>query len=129
VRWKPGSPASSAARPSWKCGRPFNLIAQTVEDILNKGNATFSWRELVSDKPLTDSDKRAFIESSRSSTIRRWNRQDGDRRDPPGCQGSQFRQRIWRAGPIDRTGSDGHEEYATVQDGAIVNSLGTVVIV
>ena len=42
--------------------RPFNLIAQTVEDVLGKGNATFSWRELVSDKPLTDSDKRAFIE-------------------------------------------------------------------
>ena len=42
--------------------RPFNLIAQTVENILAKGTATFSWRELVSDKPLTDADKRAFIE-------------------------------------------------------------------
>ena len=42
--------------------RPFNLISQTVEDVLNKGTATFSWRELVSDKPLTDSDRRAFIE-------------------------------------------------------------------
>src|SRR5207253_11366890 len=30
--------------------RPFNLISQTVENILNKGTATFSWRELVSDK-------------------------------------------------------------------------------
>src|SRR5439155_20541011 len=27
--------------------RPFNLIAQTVETVLNKGNASFSWRELV----------------------------------------------------------------------------------
>src|SRR6185436_20007694 len=45
--------------------RPFNQISQTVENILSKGtatSATFSWRELVSDKPLTDSDKRAFIE-------------------------------------------------------------------
>ena len=42
--------------------RPFNLIAQTVENVLSKGSATFSWRELISDKPLTDSDKRAFIE-------------------------------------------------------------------
>ncbi|MBV9458681.1 MAG: hopanoid biosynthesis-associated RND transporter HpnN, partial [Bradyrhizobium sp.] len=42
--------------------RPFNLIAQTVEDINNKGTATFSWRELTSEKGLTDSDKRAFIE-------------------------------------------------------------------
>ena len=42
--------------------RPFNQIAQTVENVLNNGNATFSWRELVSDKPLTDADRRAFIE-------------------------------------------------------------------
>ena len=42
--------------------RPFNLISQTVEDVLTKGTATFSWRELVSDKPLTDADRRAFIE-------------------------------------------------------------------
>ncbi|HLI99452.1 MAG TPA: hopanoid biosynthesis-associated RND transporter HpnN, partial [Bradyrhizobium sp.] len=27
--------------------RPFNQISQTLEDVLNKGNATFSWRELV----------------------------------------------------------------------------------
>ena len=42
--------------------RPFNQIAQTVENVLNNGNATFSWRELVSEKPLTDADRRAFIE-------------------------------------------------------------------
>ncbi len=60
--------------------RPFNLISQTVESVLNKGsNTTFSWRELVSDKPLTDSDKRAFTE---------------------------FRRRLSRAGAADRTGSD-----------------------
>ena len=29
---------------------------------MNKGTATFSWRELLSDTPLTDSDRRAFIE-------------------------------------------------------------------
>jgi len=42
--------------------RAFDLIAQTVETVLAKGNATFSWRELVSQKPLTDADKRSFIE-------------------------------------------------------------------
>ena len=30
--------------------------------MLKTGSATFSWRELVSDKPLTDADRRAFIE-------------------------------------------------------------------
>src|SRR4029078_12609238 len=42
--------------------RPFNLISQTVENVLNKGAATFSWRELVDNKPLTDADRRSFIE-------------------------------------------------------------------
>ena len=67
--------------------RPFNLIAQTVEDVLNKGNATFSWRELVSDKPLTDSDKRAFIEFKPILDYQRAGaRQGRDRRDPQGGQ-------------------------------------------
>ena len=47
--------------------RPFSLIAQTVEDVLSKGLATFSWRELVSDKPLTDADRRAFIGAGQRS--------------------------------------------------------------
>ena len=52
--------------------RPFNLIAQTVEDVLNKGKATFSWRELASDKPLTIPTGAPSSSSSRYSTIRRW---------------------------------------------------------
>ena len=42
--------------------RPLNQISQTIEDVLKNGNATFSWRQLLSDKPLTDADRRAFIE-------------------------------------------------------------------
>src|SRR6202140_3287026 len=42
--------------------RPFTQIAQTIENVLNTGSGTFSWRELVSDEPLTDSDRRSFIE-------------------------------------------------------------------
>ena len=42
--------------------RPFSLITRTIENVLKTGSGTFSWRELVSDKPLTDSDRRAFIE-------------------------------------------------------------------
>ena len=41
---------------------PFSQIAQTIETVLNTGSGTFSWRELVSEKPLTDSDRRSFIE-------------------------------------------------------------------
>ena len=42
--------------------RPFNLIAADRGECTEQGPATFSWRELVSDKPLTNADRRAFIE-------------------------------------------------------------------
>ena len=75
--------------------RPFNLIAQTVEDVLSKGTATFSWRELVSDKPLTDADKRAFIEFKPILDYQALEPgKDCDRRDPAGGEGSQFRRRL-----------------------------------
>jgi hopanoid biosynthesis associated RND transporter like protein HpnN len=110
--------------------RPFNLIAQTVEDVLNKGNATFSWRELTSDKPLTDADRRAFIEFK---PILDYNALE------PGKDGtdairqaakdlnfaSEYGARVRLTGPVPMA----NEEYATVQDGAITNGIGTVVIV
>jgi hopanoid biosynthesis associated RND transporter like protein HpnN len=110
--------------------RPFNLIAQTVESVLNKGSGTFSWRELVSDKPLTDSDRRAFIEfkpvldfnalqpgKTATDTIRQAARD----LNFPGEYGARVR----LTGPVPIA----NEEYATVQDGAIVNGIGTVLVV
>ncbi|MBX9651561.1 MAG: MMPL family transporter [Xanthobacteraceae bacterium] len=109
---------------------PFSLIAKTVEDVLKKGTATFSWRELVSDKPLTAADRRAFIEfkpildyqalepgKDATDAIRDAARQ----LDFAGTYGAQVR----LTGPIPMA----NEEYATVQDGAIRNGIGTVVIV
>jgi hopanoid biosynthesis associated RND transporter like protein HpnN len=110
--------------------RPFNLIAQTVEDILNKGTATFSWRELLSEKPLTDSDRRAFIEfkpildynalepgKDATDAIRK----AAADLDFPG----KYQARVRLTGPVPIA----NEEYATVQDGAIVNGIGTIVVV
>jgi len=110
--------------------RPFNLIAQTVEDVLGKGNATFSWRELTSDKPLTDSDKRAFIEfkpvldyqalePGKTAT-------DAIRQAAKDLNfAGEYGARVRLTGPVPMA----NEEYATVQDGAITNSIVTVVIV
>ena len=87
--------------------RPFNLIAQTVEDVLNKGTATFSWRELISDKPLADSDQRAFIEFKPVLDYQRARaRQRRDRRDPQGGHGPEFARQVRRAGAADRPDSD-----------------------
>ena len=110
--------------------RPFGQIAQTVEDVLNKGTANFSWRQLVSDKPLNDSDKRAFIEfkpvidysalepgKDATDAIRK----AASDLDFPG----KYQARVRLTGPIPIA----NEEYATVQDGAITNGIGTVVVV
>nr|WP_249137236.1 MMPL family transporter [Bradyrhizobium tropiciagri] len=109
---------------------PFNLISETVETVLNKGSATFSWRELTSDKPLTDSDKRAFIEikpiidysalepgKAATDAIRQ---AAADLKFP-----TEYHARVRLTGPVPIA----NEEYATVQDGAITNGIGTVVIV
>jgi uncharacterized protein len=110
--------------------RPFNLIARTVEDILNKGTATFSWRELMSEKPLTESDRRAFIEfkpildfnalepgKDATDAIRK----AAADLDFPG----KYQAHVRLTGPVPIA----NEEYATVQDGAVVNGIGTVVVV
>ena len=110
--------------------RPFNLIAQTVEDINNKGTATFSWRELTSEKGLTDSDKRAFIEfkpvidyaalePGKDAT-------DAIRKAAADLDlAGKYQARVRLTGPVPIA----NEEYATVQDGAIVNGIGTVLVV
>jgi uncharacterized protein len=110
--------------------RPFNLITKTIEEVLKTGTATFSWRELVSDKPLTDADRRAFIEFK---PILDFNALE------PGKDGSdairqaakdlnfagQYGARVRLTGPVPMA----DEEFATVQDGAVVNGIGTVLVV
>src|SRR6202012_2021875 len=110
--------------------RPFNLIAQTVEDILNKGTAIFSWRELTSEQPLTDSDKRAFIEFNPvidySALEPGKDATDAIRKAATDLDfAGKFHARVRRTGPIPIA----NEEYATVQDGAIRNGIGTVLVV
>ena len=110
--------------------RPFNMIAQTVEDVLNKGNANFSWRELTSDQPLTDSDKRAFIEFK---PVLDFNALEPGKDATDAIRAAaaeldfpnKYQARVRLTGPVPIA----NEEYATVQDGAIVNGVGTVLVV
>ncbi len=110
--------------------RPFNMIAQTVEDILNKGNASFSWRELTSDTPLTDSDKRAFIEFK---PVLDYNSLEPGKEATDAIRSAaadldfpgKYQARVRLTGPVPIA----NEEYATVQDGAILNGICTVLVV
>lgn len=118
--------------------RPFDYISQTVESVLAKGDAkeaskgdtTFSWRQLISDKPLDDSDKRAFIqfkpvldyqalEPGKAAT-------DAIRKAAADLDfPTKYQARVRLTGPVPIA----NEEYATVQEGAITNGIGTVVVV
>ncbi len=110
--------------------RPFNLIAQTVEKVLNTGTATFSWRELVSDKPLTDSDRRAFIEFR---PVLDFNALEPGKEATDAIRqaahdlnlAGEYGGRVRLTGPVPIA----NEEFATVQDGAVVNGIGTVLVV
>jgi hopanoid biosynthesis associated RND transporter like protein HpnN len=110
--------------------RPFNMIAQTVEDVLNKGNANFSWRELTSDQPLTDSDKRAFIEFK---PVLDFNALEPGKAATDAIRNAaaaldfsgKYQARVRLTGPVPIA----NEEYSTVQEGAIVNGIGTVIVV
>jgi hopanoid biosynthesis associated RND transporter like protein HpnN len=110
--------------------RPFNQISQTVENVLNKKDATFSWRELVSDQPLTDSDRRAFIEFKPKLDYAALepgkDATDAIRQAAVDLKfANQYHARVRLTGPVPIA----NEEYSTVQDGAILNGVATVVIV
>ena len=110
--------------------RPFAYVSETVEKVLAKENPAFSWRELVSEKPLTDADKRSFIEikpiidyealePGKDAT-------DAIRKAAADLKFAEdFHARVRLTGPIPIA----NEEYSTVQEGAIINGIGTVIIV
>jgi hopanoid biosynthesis associated RND transporter like protein HpnN len=110
--------------------RSFNQISQSVEDVLKNGNATFSWRELVSDKPLTDADRRSFIEFK---PILDFNALEPGKAATDAIRqaasdlnlAGQYGARVRLTGPVPIA----NEEFATVADGAIVNGIGTVLVV
>jgi uncharacterized protein len=110
--------------------RPFNQISQTVEDVLKNGNATFSWRELVSDKPLADSDRRSFIEFK---PILDFNALEPGKEATDAIRQAatdlnlqgQYGARVRLTGPVPIA----NEEFATVADGAVVNGVGTILVV
>ena len=110
--------------------RPFSLIAQTVENVLSKGSATFSWRELISDKPLTDADRRAFIEFK---PILDFNALEPGKDATDAIRqaasdlnlAGEYGARVRLTGPVPIA----NEEFATVADGAVVNGIGTILVV
>ena len=110
--------------------RPFTQIADTVEHVLQTGSGTFSWRELVSDKPLTDADRRSFIELKPVLDFNALepgkDATDAIRQAAQDLNlAGEYGARVRLTGPVPIA----NEEFATVADGAVVNGIGTVLVV
>ncbi len=110
--------------------RPLNLVAETVEKVVANQPVAFSWRELANNEPLTAADRRALI------LIRPV--LDFQALEPGGAATDAIRKaaqdlnlagdysaRVRLTGPVPIA----NEEFATVQEGAVVNGIGTVIIV
>jgi hopanoid biosynthesis associated RND transporter like protein HpnN len=110
--------------------RPFTYVSETVEKVLAKEDPAFSWRELTSPKPLTDADKRSFIEVKPIIDYEALepgkNATDAIRKAAADLKFAEdYHARVRLTGPVPIA----NEEYSTVQEGAIVNGLGTVLVV
>jgi uncharacterized protein len=110
--------------------RPLTMFARPIEDALAARPASFSWRELVNQKPPTPNDLRRFIEISpvldygalepgKKAT-------DAIRRAATDLHfDSQYHARLRLTGTIPIQ----DEEFATLKDHAFENALGTIIVV
>ncbi|WP_184082436.1 MMPL family transporter [Afipia massiliensis] len=109
---------------------PLNLVAATVEKVAANQPATFSWKELSSNEALTEADKRTLLMmrpildfkalepgGAATEAIRKA-AQDAN-------LAGEYNARVRLTGPVPIA----NDEFATVQEGALVTHTGTVLIV
>lgn len=116
--------------PREALAKPLTKVAETIEEVMAKGRADFSWREMASTEPLTAGDRRTLI-SIRPIL-------DFQALEPGGVATDAIRE---AARELDLAGKYNatvrltgptpiaNEEFATVQEGALVNGIGTVAVV
>jgi hopanoid biosynthesis associated RND transporter like protein HpnN len=110
--------------------RPLNQVAETVEKVLARQPAPFSWKGLADSEPLTTSDKRELflirpvldfnaLEPGGAAT-------DAIRKAATDLNlAGEYGARVRLTGPVPIA----NEEFATVQEGALLTHTGTVLIV
>jgi hopanoid biosynthesis associated RND transporter like protein HpnN len=110
--------------------RPLTMFAQPIEDVLAARPASFSWRELVNRKPPTPNDLRRFIEIS--PILDYGALEPGEKATDAIRQAaaelhldSRYHARVRLTGAIPIQ----DEEFATLQDHAAENAIGTIIVV
>lgn len=116
--------------PKEALARPLTMVADTVEKALSGHPTSFSWREVSSPDPLTPADRRMLImlrpvldfnalEPGKVATDAI--RQAARDLDLAG----KYQADVRLTGPVPIA----NDEFGTVQEGALFNSLGTIVVV
>ena len=110
--------------------RPLSMAATTLEDALAGRHAAFSWQEMLNGKAPEADELRRFIEvqpvldyaalePGRASS-------DAIRQTVADLQlASKYQARVRLTGSVPMA----DEEFATVQEGALVNAIGTIIVV
>jgi len=109
---------------------PLTMAAQPIEDALAGRSARFSWQVLLNGRPATPDELRGFIEV--------WPVLDFNALEPGKAASDTIRSaaadlklaqtygaRVRLTGPVPIS----DEEFATVKDGALVNSIATLIVV
>jgi uncharacterized protein len=108
----------------------MNLVAATLENVIAGRPASFSWHEMLDGRPATDGEKRRFIEIRPvldfSALMPGQAATDAIRKAAADLDfPNQYRARLRLTGPVPIA----DEEFATLQEGAFVNTGATIVIV
>jgi uncharacterized protein len=110
--------------------RPLSMASTTVEDALAGQPAVFSWQEMLSGRKATPDDLRRFIDVRPvldfSALKPGQASSDAIRQAASDLQlASKYQARVRLTGSVPMA----DEEFATVQQGALVNTTGTVIVV
>jgi hopanoid biosynthesis associated RND transporter like protein HpnN len=110
--------------------RPFSMAADTVENVLKRHPASFSWREMLNGQRPTPADLRQFIEVH---PVLDYSALEPGRRSSEAIRkaasdlslATEYQARVRLTGSVPMA----DEEFATVQQGALANGIGTLIIV
>ncbi len=110
--------------------RPLSMASDSLDAVLAGRPATFSWQDMLAGKPSAPADRRRFVEVH---PVLDYSALEPGRKSSEAIRqavadlnlAEHYQARVRLTGPVPM----GDEEFATVQQGALVNTAGTVVIV
>ena len=111
--------------------RALTMSSDTIDQVMAGQPASFSWRVLLTgQKPAAERASPLHRSPAGAGLLRAAARPGGERRDPPRRRPTSsseptYQARVRLTGPV----AMADEEFGTLQEGAVVNVVGTIIIV